>query len=213
MRRSRSNRCARRATANTAARAFVGINLDRLKREGPIRLNLPKNYAPFANGNFGTLSGKCELYSESLGKRGLDPLPNYTPPHEDPRTRQDLAAKYPLQLLSPPAPEFLNSTFRQHRFAAPKKQASPTLEIHPLDAAPRGIINGQWLRIFNDRGSFQARAIVAETVKAGRRGLAEYLVEPLFPRRRQLQYDDEHRADRFRRGATFFDNLVQVERI
>jgi len=141
------------------------------------------------------LSGKCELYSESLGKRGLDPLPNYTPPHEDPRTRPDLAAKYPLQLLSPPAPEFLKLDVRQHRFAAPKAGV-PTLEIHPLDAAPRGIINGQWLRIFNDRGSFQARAIVAETVKRAswsRRVSGGTVI----PRRRQLQYDDEHRADRF----------------
>ena len=37
---------------------------------------------PFADGGFGTPSGKCEFYSETLAKRGLDPLPNYVPPHE-----------------------------------------------------------------------------------------------------------------------------------
>ena len=42
---------------------------------------------------------------------GLDPLPTYIPPREDPQTRPDLAAQYPLQLLSPPRPQFLNSTF------------------------------------------------------------------------------------------------------
>ena len=42
---------------------------------------------------------------------GLDPLPTYIPPLEDPQTRPDLAARYPLQLLSPPRPQFLNSTF------------------------------------------------------------------------------------------------------
>ncbi len=67
--------------------AFVGISLERLKREGPLRLNLPENYAPFAEGNFGTPSGKCELYSETMARLGLDPLPTYTPPHEDPQTR------------------------------------------------------------------------------------------------------------------------------
>ena len=52
-----------------------------------MRLNLPEGYAPFAEGGFGTPSGKCELYSERLGRQGLDPLPTYIPPHEDPQTR------------------------------------------------------------------------------------------------------------------------------
>src|SRR5262249_13675842 len=67
--------------------AFEGINLERLRTEGPVRLNLPKNYAPFAEGGFGTPSGKCELYSPGMAALGLDPLPTYTPPHEDPQTR------------------------------------------------------------------------------------------------------------------------------
>ena len=52
--------------------AFDGINLERLRQEGPVRLNLPKDYAPFAEGDFGTPSGKCELYSASLA-RGAGP--------------------------------------------------------------------------------------------------------------------------------------------
>ncbi len=72
---------------------FVGLSVARLKAEGPIRLNVPRNYAPFAEGNFGTPSGKCEFYSPALARRGLDPLPNYTPPHEDPQTRPELAAE------------------------------------------------------------------------------------------------------------------------
>src|SRR5262249_19520801 len=68
---------------------FEGITLGRLLEEGPVRLNLPEDYAPFAEGGFGTPSGKCELYSPALAARGLDPLPGYTPPHEDPQTRPD----------------------------------------------------------------------------------------------------------------------------
>src|SRR5262249_868541 len=86
------------------------IAKERLLREGPIRLNVPKNFAPFAEGGFDTPSGKCELYSAALEKRGLDPLPTYIPPHEDPQTRPDLAARFPLQMISPPVPSFLNST-------------------------------------------------------------------------------------------------------
>ena len=90
-----------------------GITLDRLRAEGSIRLNLPERYAPFAEGHFPTPSGKCELYSERMKADGLDPLPTYIPPREDPQTRPDLAASYPLQLLSPPRPQFLNSTFAE----------------------------------------------------------------------------------------------------
>jgi anaerobic selenocysteine-containing dehydrogenase len=71
---------------------------------GPVRLNLPEHWAPFAEGNFPTPSGKCELYSEREARAGRDPLPHYVPPHEDPQTKPELAAKYPLQLLTPPAP-------------------------------------------------------------------------------------------------------------
>ena len=83
-------RASRRATAFDGHQRWSG-----LRREGPVRLNLPKDYAPFAEGSFGTPSGKCELYSPRLAAQGLDPLPTYTPPHEDPQTRPDLAARYP----------------------------------------------------------------------------------------------------------------------
>ena len=190
--------------------AFVGISLDRLKREGPIRLNLPANYLPFAEGNFGTPSGKCELYSPALAKQGRDPLPNYTPPHEDPQTRPDLAAKYPLQMLSPPVPSFLNSTFvniDSLRAQAPE----PTLEIHPLDAKTRGIADGQWVGIFNDRGRFKARAIVAETVKPGVVVSQSIWWNRYTPDGVNCNTTTSSALTDFGAGATFFDNLVEVE--
>ena len=52
-----------------------GITLERLRDEGPIRLNLSESYAPFAEGVFPTPSGKCELYSERMKADGFDPLP------------------------------------------------------------------------------------------------------------------------------------------
>src|SRR5262249_3514661 len=122
--------------------AFDGITLERLRREGPIRLNLPEDYAPFAQGGFGTPSRKCELYSPALAARGLDPLPTYTPPAEDPQTRPDLAARFPLQMVSPPVPSFLNSTFVNVE-ALRKAAGEPTVEIHPADADARGIGHGQ----------------------------------------------------------------------
>ena len=82
--------------------------MDRLAEEGPIRLNLPDE-PPFAEGRFPTPSGKCEFYSETLKDLGFDPLPTWHPPAECPETAPDLAAKYPLQMVTPPGRHFLNS--------------------------------------------------------------------------------------------------------
>jgi anaerobic selenocysteine-containing dehydrogenase len=190
--------------------AFVGIGLDRLRREGPVRLNLAPGYAPFAEGGFGTPSGKCELYSPGLVAQGMDPLPAYTPPYEDPQTRPDLAARFPLQMVSPPEPAFLNSTFVNVE-ALRRQAGEPTVQIHPRDAAARGITDGQAVRVFNGRGSFQARAVVGETVKAGvvvSQGIwwAKYT-----PDGANCNATTSTQLTDFGAGATFFDNLVEVQ--
>lgn len=192
-----------------AAGALDGITLERLQTEGPLRLNLPRDYAPFAAGGFGTPSRKCELYSPALAAQGLDPLPTYTPPAEDPQTRPDLAARFPLQMLSPPAPSFLNSTF-VNVDSLRKAAGEPALEIHPADAAPRGIRNGDWLRVFNDRGQFHARARVGETVKQGTVVAPSVWWNKYSPDRANCNSTTSTRLTDFGAGATFFDNMVQV---
>jgi anaerobic selenocysteine-containing dehydrogenase len=120
-----------------------GITLERLKSDGFVRLNIPDVFVPFAEGVFPTPSGKCELYSERMKADGLDPLPVYIPPLEDPQTKLELAGRYPLQLLSPPRPQFLNSTFAnsaRHR----KSAGDPTIELSNEDAQHRGLEDGQW---------------------------------------------------------------------
>jgi anaerobic selenocysteine-containing dehydrogenase len=189
--------------------ALEGIGLDRLKREGPVRLNLPKDYAPFAEGNFPTPSGKCELYSPALAARGLDPLPTYTPPLEDPQTRPDLAAKYPLQMLSPPVPSFLNSSF-VNVDSLRQEAGEPTVELHPADAARRGIEAGQWVRVFNDRGAFQARAVVAESVKPGVVVSQGIWWTRYTPDGANCNITTSTALTDFGGGATFFDNLVEI---
>jgi anaerobic selenocysteine-containing dehydrogenase len=189
--------------------AFRGISLDRLEREGPIRLNLPEEYAPFARGGFGTPSGKCELYSQRMAEQGMDPLPNYTPPHEDPQTRPELAARFPLQMVSPPVPAFLNSTFANIE-SLREMAGEPSVEIHPRDAAARGIADGQWVRVFNDRGAYRAKARVGESVKEGvvvSQGIwwAKYTSDGV-----NCNSTTSTRLTDLGAGATFFDNLVEV---
>jgi anaerobic selenocysteine-containing dehydrogenase len=190
--------------------AFDGITLERLREEGAIRLNVPKNYAPFAEGKFGTSSGKCELYSDQMARMGMDPLPTYIPPHEDPLTKPELAAKFPLQMICPPESSFLNSTFVNVE-SLRRAAGEPTVQLHPDDASKRRIDEGQWVRIFNDRGSFRAKAIVGEMVKAG-------VVVSLGVWWNRYTTDGVNcntttstALTDLGGGATFFDNLVEVE--
>jgi len=190
---------------------FVGLTLDAVKA-GPVRLNLPQNWAPFAEGRFPTPSGKCELYSECEAQAGRDPLPHYIPPHEDPQTNPELAARYPLQLLTPPKPSFLNSTFVNVpvlRNAAGER----TLEIHPQDAADRGITNGQKVIVFNNRGRFVAHAVLADTVKPG-----VVVSQGLWWRKWtedgvNCNTTTSTALTDLGAGATFFDNLVEVAKV
>jgi anaerobic selenocysteine-containing dehydrogenase len=188
-----------------------GITLSAV-RAGPVRLNLPRPWAPFAEGNFPTPSGKCELYSEREARAGRDPLPHYVPPHEDPQTRPDLAARYPLQLISPPAPSFLNSTF-VNVDSLRQQAGEPTLEIHPDDAQPRAIQTGDWVIVFNGRGRFRAKAKVGMTVRPGVVVSLGNWWKRYTPDGVNCNVTTSTALSDLGGGATFFDNLVQVQRV
>jgi anaerobic selenocysteine-containing dehydrogenase len=186
-----------------------GITLERLQAEGSVRLNLPPRHVPFAEGSFPTPSGKCELYSERMQAAGLDPLPAYIPPHEDPQTRPELAEKYPLQLISPPRPQFLNSTFansESHRIAA----GDPTIELSAEDAARRGLAEGQWVEVYNDRGRFRARVALSGSVRPGVAASTGIYWNKLSPGRTNVNSTTSSALTDMGGGATFFDNLVEV---
>jgi anaerobic selenocysteine-containing dehydrogenase len=198
-----------RELAEQALAGATGVTWEQLAAGGPVRLHYPKDYAPFRHGGFPTPSGRCEFYSERLRQMGLDPLPTYTPPAEDPLTRPDLAARFPLQMVCPPHPSFLNSTFVNVDSLRAREQG-PTLEIHPADAGPRGIRSGQTVRVFNDRGSFTATAVVADSVRPG-----VVVSQGIWWRRYTADQVNCNQTTSTRltdlgAAATFFDNLVEV---
>lgn len=189
-----------------------GITLERLKREGAIRVNLPEKFAPFAEGRFSTPSGKCEFYSETMATDGFDPLPTYLPPRESPETSPQLAARYPLQLLTPPSPNFLNSSF-VNIDSLRKSVKQPELEIHPDDASPRGVQQGDLVSISNDRGTFFAVAVVGTTVRPGVVVAPSVWWHKLTGGRGNANLTTSTQLTDMGGAATFFDNLVEVTRV
>ncbi len=124
--------------------------------------SLPIPDAPFAEGHFPTPSGKCEFFSQRLADQGLDGLPDHVPNYEVPGTD----ARYPLAMISPPARNFLNSTFVNVK-SLRDIESEPLLEIHPQDAAVRGIVDGAVVEVFNDRGRYLCKARVCERARPG----------------------------------------------
>lgn len=192
--------------------AFEGITLERLKRDGWARLNLPAEYAPFAEGGFPTPSGRCEFHSERLAEMGLDPLPDFVPPLESPASAPELAARFPLQFITPPAHSFLNSSFvNMERSRRAEKR--PSLLIHPVDAEPRGIADGAVVSVFNDRGGCQLTAIVCEDVREGVVIAPSVWWNKKSPGHVNVNQTTSQALTDLGEGATFYDNLVEVEAV
>ena len=162
--------------------------------------------APFANGGFPTASGKCEFFSERLAAQGLDGLPDYLPNYEP----SDAQATYPLAMISPPARNFLNSSFVNVK-SLRDMEGEPMLEIHPDDAASRQVKDGAMVRVFNDRGSYQCKAQISTRAQVG-------MVVGLGVWWRKLGSDGTNvneltsqRLTDMGRAPVFYDCAVQVE--
>jgi anaerobic selenocysteine-containing dehydrogenase len=142
-----------------ARQALKGpVPFDELRAVGWAKLPLPE--APFADGGFPTANGRVQCDLPGLG------LPDYVPPYESVRSAPELARRFPLAMISPPARNFLNSTFVNVKSLRDIEQ-EPILEIDAGDAAARGIRDGDEVRVFNDRGEHRCVARVNERARPG----------------------------------------------
>ena len=201
--------CFRDSDEDICRTALKGVDWERLKQTGWQKLDVPVRFAPFAQGGFPTPSAKCEFYSESLQKQGVDPLPFYNPPVEVSNGKSEA---YPLAFLSPPARNFLNSSFANiARFRELERE--PHLDMHPHDAAARGIADGDMVRVFNDRGTHRLRARVNGKPRAGVVVAPSVWWKKYAPDGGNANNLTSQRTSDLGGGATFYDCRVQVERV
>jgi anaerobic selenocysteine-containing dehydrogenase len=186
-------------------RAFAGkLDFDALLERGFASLQVPD--APFAQGGFPTASGRCEFFSERLARQGLDGLPDHVPNYE----AAGSSKRYPLAMISPPARNFLNSTFVNVQ-SLRAIEGEPLLEMHADDAAERGIADRQLVRVFNDRGEYRCVARVSPRARPG-------VVNGLGVWWRKLGLDGTNvnqltsqRLTDLGRAPVFYDCLVDVQ--
>lgn len=136
------------------------VDFELLLAQGFASLDCPD--APFADGGFPTASGRCEFFSAELARQGLDGLPDHLPNYETAGS----SAEYPLAMISPPARNFLNSTFVNLR-SLRDIEREPVLEISAADAQARGIATGSVVKVFNARGEYRCKAEVSPRARPG----------------------------------------------
>jgi anaerobic selenocysteine-containing dehydrogenase len=165
-----------------------GISLSLLEREHSVRLNVPAT--PLA-GRLPNLDG--------------EPLA-YTPPVES-RLGSERNPAYPLELVSSKAHNALNSSF-SHRPDVDEETA--VLEIHPEDAQPRAIADGDPIEIFNARGTLRLRARVGNYVRPGVVRAPSVRALSTSPGGFNVNLLISDRLTDIGAGATFYNCLVEV---
>ena len=186
-----------------------GASLERLAAESFVRVGPARGAAPFAEGQFPTPSGKFEFASDSLARAGLGPVPLYVPPAESPETNAAVAQRYPLRLLTLKRHYSINSSYGALPVLA-RAEPEPLLELHRDDARARGIVEGQTVRVWNDRGSVSYRAHLTDKLRPGT------VAAPFGPSMRggaSVNCLTSDRLSDLGNGPTFCDTLVQVSAV
>jgi anaerobic selenocysteine-containing dehydrogenase len=147
--------------------ALQGITLSQLQANGavPLKLEAP---LPFGEGRFPTSSGKVELFSQPLADMGLDPLTGSFANEADDGsdTNQAWDPAMALNLLSGASHHFVSSSLA-NQAGLLQRAGTSLVEIHPDDAAARGIASGDTVLVENGRGWCRLRAVVTDAVRRG----------------------------------------------
>ncbi|MBP1635279.1 MAG: hypothetical protein H6Q10_1853 [Acidobacteria bacterium] len=196
--------------ARGVLRHMLGPDGDRLleaMRERPLDPSGDGGGVAFADGRFATPSGKIEFCSEEAARLwGVDPVPGYAPLDEGHESA--LAARFPLQLLSCKTRDRIHSQFGNLDWVRDVERPH-LLDMHPGDAAARGLNEGDLAAVWNERGRIERRVRLDEGLRPG-------VVHVLEGRCHDGDPDVNVLTDAgvtdMNHGATFYECLVQVEK-
>jgi anaerobic selenocysteine-containing dehydrogenase len=199
-----------REALNSNDPSLAGVTYERLRAERSVRLEVGRPYLPFVNGA-PTPSGKVEFVSAAFAREGLPSLPTWTPLVEGPEN-EAVARRYPLQCIVPPNRFFLNSSFSQSEMLR-RRQRGPSVFLHPEDARPRGIAEGDAVEVRSARGAARFAATVTDDTRPG-----VAVIEGIWWSKHQVgargvnAITDDRVAD-VGGGPALHSNLVQVARL
>jgi len=137
---------------------ITGITVEQLKQNPGGIIYREKKYQQYLKDGFNTPTKKVEIYSETLDKLGIDPIPTFREPLESPVSRPDLAKRYPLLLTTGArSTVYLHSEYRNLP-SLRKLLPEPFIEINTETARSLGITAGDWVTVESLRGSIKIKA-------------------------------------------------------
>jgi anaerobic selenocysteine-containing dehydrogenase len=184
-----------------------GLSADEFTSQPFMKTRSKPDLLPRARGGFHTPSGKFEFYCEKMARAGLDPLPAFVPPHETLGK-----GPYPLNFLPRKHKDSLNSSYGHLPVMRRQEREARTLEIHPQDAAARGLREGEEVRVFNARGAFVTPVKISQNVPPGTVATFWGWWDKLSGGKGNVNNVTSAALTDLGGGGTFYDCRVEVER-
>ena len=129
---------------------LAGITLERLKAERSIRLSLPTEFRPYADGS-------------NFEDRKI----RFAPAPEQVEFRVQTNAEFPLRLISPPGAFVLNTSMGNIEELLRAAGGEPTVLVHPDDAKSARVRDGERIQITSAVGSIVRKVIVTTDARVG----------------------------------------------
>ena len=184
-----------------------GLSVEEFTSRPFMKTRVQPDLLPRARGGFHTPSGKFEFYCEKMAKDGLDPLPTFVPPHETLGN-----GPYPLNFLPRKHKDSLNSSYGHLPVMRRQESEARTLEMHPQDAAARGLQDREEVRVFNGRGQFVIPLKISQNVPPGTVATFWGWWDKLSDGKGNVNNVTSAKLTDLGGGGTFYDCRVEVER-
>jgi molybdopterin-containing oxidoreductase family molybdopterin binding subunit len=209
------------ATSTAALGAAGASLLDTWQRNGVVRFTVA-DFVGDTKPVFPTPSGRLEPYSERVQvnyppggwiptSAGVDPLPHWEPPIQAWPTNS-LHKKYPLAYMQEHSRWRVHTTWFDQPWLR-EIDPEPYVDISTADAKARGIVQGDYVELFNDNGKTIAVARVSGKMRPGQVNLPKGWQR--FQTKDDTGFSDvtHNWINPVTSNGSYFDNLVEVRKV
>lgn len=173
---------------------LAGISFEELEREGFVKLKLPENFCPYAEGS-----------NHQDKKIHFSPAPKQLDFEEQPNT------SYPLRLISPPGSHMVNTTMGNIDALIKAAGGEPQIMIHPSDALKYGIRHGERYTVSSAQGSIVRKILLSDASKEGTAIALGQWWPKLSPDGKSLNDLSSERLTDMGEGSSFGNVLVRLD--
>lgn len=191
---------------------FEGVTFEKLKQQGWMRaaVDSPRRRG-IQSGKWPTPTGKIEIFSQQMADLGLDPMPAHLPEREG-LSGVTQSSKYPLQVFSAATHYFIGATF-QHVPHLQNMLSRPTFEISIEDARVREINEGDFCRLFNDRGEVFGHAHLVDGMCRGVIGAPKQLQGSKMKNGVNINALTSQKEADMGRGPVYYSTLAEIQKV